>query len=260
MHKAQAKLDKARAAEADKQAKKTAQEQARIERARRSTDAARDRQVASLHGGLQEARALIDSRPWDAIPEKITVLFLTADPDGAPPLHIDREIRLIQERVRSSQLRDSIAFEYRHAVRVTDLIQHLNEVQPDVVHFSGHGEDAGLVLHDTDDSERVLSNDQLAGVLDAAPKPIKLAVFNSCDSAEQARVAVQHVKAAIGMEETIEDRQRARLRRTALQLARIRAAAWTCVRAGVPTGRADVRGRVRNAERWPPPTGSTPMT
>ena len=35
-----------------------------------------------------------------AAPEKITVLFLTADPDGSDPLHIDREIREIQERCR----------------------------------------------------------------------------------------------------------------------------------------------------------------
>lgn len=107
---------------------------------------------------MAEAQAVLDSRPWENVPEKITVLFLTADPDGAQPLHIDREIRQIQEQVRSSKLRDSIVFEYRHAVRVTDLLQHLNEVQPDVVHFSGHGADAGIALHDADDSVRLLTN------------------------------------------------------------------------------------------------------
>jgi len=148
---------------------------------------------------------MLDGRPWENVPEKITVLFLTADPEGVQHLHIDREIRQIQEQVRSSKLRDSIAFEYRHAVRVTDLLQHLNEVEPDVVHFSGHGADAGIALHDADDSQRLLTNAEIADVLDAAPKPLKLAVFNSCNSAEQARLAVGHVDAAVGMEQTIED-------------------------------------------------------
>lgn len=230
VHKAQDKLDKARFAEnkkrddreareqskreaddkrqrqeADREARRAAREHSAAEQARRAADAERDQQVAALELELAEARATLDSRPWENVPEKITVLFLTADPDGAQPLHIGREIREIQEQVRSSKLRESIVFEYRHAVRVTDLLQHLNEVQPDVVHFSGHGADAGIGLHDADDSVRLLTNAELAAVLDAAPKPLKLAVFNSCNSAEQARLAVEHVDAAVGMEQTIED-------------------------------------------------------
>jgi hypothetical protein len=230
VHKAQGKVDKARAAEdkkpedreakerskregdekrsrqdAARESQRTARDHAATERARRAADAERDQQVAALELELAEARAMLDGRPWENVPEKITVLFLTADPEGVQHLHIDREIRQIQEQVRSSKLRDSIAFEYRHAVRVTDLLQHLNEVEPDVVHFSGHGADAGIALHDADDSQRLLTNAEIADVLDAAPKPLKLAVFNSCNSAEQARLAVGHVDAAVGMEQTIED-------------------------------------------------------
>jgi hypothetical protein len=78
-------------------------------------------------------------------------------------------------------------------------------VEPDVVHFSGHGADAGLALHGDDDQVRLLTNDALRMVLAAAPKPMRLAVFNSCHSAEQARVAVEHVDAAVGMEQSIAD-------------------------------------------------------
>ena len=130
---------------------------------------------------------------------------MSATPDGSDPVHIDREIRQIQDQVRSSALRDSIAFEYRHAVRINDLLQYLNEVSPDVVHFSGHGEDAGIVLHDASDQARLLTNHELAKVLNAAPQPLKLAVFNSCNSAEQARVAIEYVDASVGMEQSIKD-------------------------------------------------------
>ena len=230
VHKAEEKLAKERAAEDKKQAdrvarertkreaeekrqrqaaerasRRAAQEQDAAARARRLADAQRDQKVAGLEAQLAAARATIDSRPWDNVPERITVLFMTAEPDGPDRLHVDREIRAIQEQVRSSELRDSITFEYRHAVRVTDLIQHLNEVEPDVAHFSGHGADAGIALHDADDQVRLLTNDELAKVLSAAPKPLQLAVFNSCNSAEQAHVAVEHASAAVGMKQTLRD-------------------------------------------------------
>ncbi len=230
VHKAQAKLDDARAAEqkkladkaeserkkraadekrqreeADRAMRRAAQEQRAAEQARRIAETQRETQVAVLQAELAKTRATLESRPWENAPEKITVLFMTAAPDGVEHLHIDREIRQVQDQVRSSALRDSINFEYRHAVRITDLLQHLNEVVPDVVHFSGHGADAGIALHDAHDEVRLLTNDELAKVLEAAPKRLKLAVFNSCSSAEQARVAIHQVDAAIGMQRTIQD-------------------------------------------------------
>lgn len=62
------------------------------------------------------------------------------------------------------------------ATRFTDLLQHLNEVQPDVVHFSGHGDDAGIVLHDAKDKSRLLTNGELDGLLRLSPKALKLVV------------------------------------------------------------------------------------
>jgi len=50
-----------------------------------------------------------------------------------------------------------------------------------------------------------MTNDEVDRLLGVAPKPLKLVVFNSCNSAEQARVAVRHAAAAIGMAQSIED-------------------------------------------------------
>jgi hypothetical protein len=180
-------------------------EQERAEQARLAQDAARDEALAEVGAEIATTRAVLDSRPWENAPEKITVLLMTAEPDGVGRLRIDRELREIREQVRSSELRDSINFEFRPATRITDVLQHLNEVQPDVVHFSGHGADAGIALHDANDSLRLLTNEEIGKLLALSPKPLKLVVFNSCDSAAQARVAVQHATAAIGMEQSIED-------------------------------------------------------
>jgi len=230
VHEAEIALEKARAAErkkvedkAERERKKREdderQARGRAERAARDAarerarkDAARDAQLGSLDFGLASVasdvaatRAVVDARPWENVPERITVLILTAEPSGETRLRIDRELREIQEQVRSSELRDSIVFEYRHAARLGDLIQHLNETEPDVIHFSGHGSSNGLALHAEDDTTKELSNQQLEQVLGVAPKPLKLVVFNSCNSAEQARVAVRHAAAAIGTQASIGD-------------------------------------------------------
>ena len=230
VHKAQADLDKARAAEqkkrddqAERDRKKREADERRqrdraarvakdAERERERADAARDAQLGGLgsdlslvRGDAAVARAVVDARPWENVLERITVLILTAEPDGEDRLRIDRELREIQEQVRSSELRDSITFEHRHAVRFGDLIQHLNETEPDVIHFSGHGSRGGIALHADDDTTKELTNEQLDQVLGVAPKPLKLVVFNSCNSAEQARIAVRHATAAIGMDEPIGD-------------------------------------------------------
>lgn len=226
VHKAQEKLAKAQADErkkreteerrqrekAERVAKQAERERERIERARGDADAARDWRlddigatVTGLGANVADTRALIASRPWENAPERIKVLFLTGEPDGIDRLRLDREIREVQEQVRKSEHRDAIVFEYRLGARLTDMIQHLNEVEPDVIHFSGHGADSGIALHDADDQLRLMTNEELDRLLGVAPRPLTLVVFNSCNSAEQANVAARHAAASIGMQQSIED-------------------------------------------------------
>ncbi len=72
-------------------------------------------------------------------PENITVLFLAANPINTHSLRHDAEARSIQETIRKSEYRDTLRFETRWAVRTSDILQAINEVNPDVIHFSGHG-------------------------------------------------------------------------------------------------------------------------
>jgi len=91
------------------------------------------------------------------------------------------------------------------AAGVTDLIQDLNEVKPNVLHFSGHGSRADLAFEDADGRTTPLDNTQLERLLQVGAGRIRLVVFNSCDSATQAELASHHVDVAIGMETSIGD-------------------------------------------------------
>lgn len=144
-----------------------------------------------------------------AAPETITVLFVagtivTGDKDDQP-LRIDREIKEIEQKLRASTYRDQVKFHAHQATQNADLIDLLNQHDPDIVHFSGHGNRSSLLFEGPDGQPQPLRSDQLGLFLQVVRKPIQLVVFNACLSADQAEAATEHVSAAIGMDETIRD-------------------------------------------------------
>jgi hypothetical protein len=161
--------------------------------------------VANLRARIDDQARLLAAAPWGRTPEAITVLFVASSPEDQDGLRIDKEMREIQQRVRMADHRDALDFQYAVAAQPADLLQQLNEVKPDIVHFSGHSASAGLVLEDSDGLTRLLSIDELATLLSVSSRRIRLAVFNSCESAEHAALAIHHLDAAIGMEQPIED-------------------------------------------------------
>jgi hypothetical protein len=152
-----------------------------------------------------EFEARLDTAPWASSPEKIDVLFIAPSPEDQTPLRLDHEVREIQEKVRMSEYRDAVEFHWRPATRISDLFQHLNEVRPHVVHFSGHGDQDALVFEDHDGYSKSLSTSDLGQLLHISSDRIRLVVFNSCESALQAEHACDHIDAAIGMDQPVED-------------------------------------------------------
>jgi hypothetical protein len=143
---------------------------------------------------------------------KVKILFFAADPHSAPPhgtagrLLLDEDIRQIREKVRASEHRDALEFDYRLAARQDDLLQALNEVQPDVVHFSGHGWSEGLFLMDSE-GRRAQGVDVglLTELFRVFRGRIRVVVLNACLSDAQAEAVAGVVGCAIGMRGKISD-------------------------------------------------------
>jgi CHAT domain len=213
LHEAEAALAKERAREEQKVREKARRTQTRLQRERevegrrqRDRDRARDHEVARLRGHTAELEARLAAIPGARSPEEIDVLFVAASPDvGGPQLRLDREVREIQQRVRMSEHRNAVRFHWRLATQVTDLLQALNETRPHVVHFSGHGSQDALIFEDDDGRARPLTNADLAQLLRISSDRIRLALFNSCDSAAQAALACNYIDASIGMNAPVED-------------------------------------------------------
>lgn len=200
---------------ADK-AKRDARDAQRDAERQQRERAAWDRQVASdlrglsattgdLHAKTEDLAAAIDASRR-AAPEQITVLLIAGTPEGGTsPLRLDREARETDANVQASRYRDQINLEWIQATRVGDLISALNRFEPDVVHFSGHGNTDSLLFESPDGTPRALDGADLALLLQAAPRPIRLMVFNACRSAQQAEAATDWSEFAIGMEHSIGD-------------------------------------------------------
>ncbi|HEX8832535.1 MAG TPA: CHAT domain-containing protein [Longimicrobium sp.] len=143
--------------------------------------------------------------------KKAKVLFFSADPlsingENAPRLQLDAEARAIREKVRASEHRDSLVFDYRLAVRADDLLQALNEVQPDVVHFSGHGWSEGLFLMDPHgQGPQRVDSDFLVDLFRIFRGKIRVVVLNACLTEAQAKAIAGEVGCAIGMRRKISD-------------------------------------------------------
>ena len=140
------------------------------------------------------------------IDEPTTILFWAANPVDTEPLQLGNEIRTITERLRASDLRDRFVLEQQWAVRPGDLSDGLLRYNPQIVHFSGHGNPSGdLVLRADDGSSQPVSISALADLFAIAGDGVRCVVFNACFSQAQAEAVAQHVDCVIGTSRAIED-------------------------------------------------------
>ena len=191
------------------------QEEDRLNRKREMEDKKRaqdnERQLRTINQSLQHQSFVQqylsnEIEMLKYVPEKITVLFFAINPKDTDRLRLDAEVRSIQEIIRKSEHRDSISFESRWAVQPLDIFQAINELNPDVIHFSGHGTDTGeLVLENPDGSAKYVSKESIAQTISVFSDKIHLILFNACFSCEQAQAVTEHVDAAIGMKKSISD-------------------------------------------------------
>ncbi len=149
--------------------------------------------------------------PPTALPAKPTVLLLAANPADMPPLMLANEARLIGERLREGDIRDKLILTSEWAVRRADLSAHLLRVQPNIVHFSGHGTQEGVLLHNAQDESAPVKPDILGSLFQIVKSTraphLEVVLFNNCWSLAQAEaVKAAGIPYVIGMTKQIPDR------------------------------------------------------
>jgi hypothetical protein len=139
--------------------------------------------------------------------EMITILFLTADPTDASRLRLGEELREIHETLQRAKLRERFDLVERLSVRPADLSQALLDVEPQIVHFSGHGTTTGeLCFEDSTGKLHPIEPDALAALFEQFAGNVSCIVLNACFSEAQAHAIARHVDYVIGMNQAIGDK------------------------------------------------------
>jgi nucleoside phosphorylase len=156
---------------------------------------------------------------------KHTLLFLAANPSDTDRLALDEECAAIERELRLAPGRDDFDFRSKWAVSVDELMRHLNELQPTIIHFSGHGSagtatpspanpeaqhdaklsrDAGIFLQDERRSQFVRER-ALAKMIASASPATRVVVLNACSSAAIAESLRNEVGCVVGMNGSLGD-------------------------------------------------------
>jgi hypothetical protein len=137
---------------------------------------------------------------------KKNILVIASNPQGTSSLRLDRELRVINEVIQKSQLRDRFDVHQLWAARTIDLIDALLKYKPRIVHFCGHGEgQLGLVLEDEAGNAKHVSGTALAEVFKNLAAKVECVLLNACYSEVQAHAIVEHINYVIGMSREIRD-------------------------------------------------------
>lgn len=152
------------------------------------------------------------SQPIPALPNPILqnvegqalkILMLTANPAETTKLNLAKEHSKITSKLQNVQS-NFLLIKY-DAVDRTEFKERTESTQPDILHFSGHGEKGGeyggIILHNEDrNGYEMLSDTKLDALFEYFKDEFSMqaVVLNACFSQEQAAAIARHVPYVIG--------------------------------------------------------------
>lgn len=134
-----------------------------------------------------------------------TILILSANPEGTDALDLEREVQDVRQALERKH-QDTFQVVHRRDAQWKDFRRAIEDFQPEIVHFSGHGaEKKGILVLDENGQIRAVPGDALARMFKLFPG-VKCVVLNACYSEEQAIEIHRHVDYVVGMIWSIDDR------------------------------------------------------
>lgn len=157
--------------------------------------------------GLQQRD--ITNAPFTTIDRNV-ILYLAACPIGATRRALDEECATIEHELRLAG-RHNFEFRSRWAVTIDEMMRHLNELAPNVIHISSHGSDKrrdgdagpGIQLQDEHCQPRNVSASALSRMIGSAAPSTRLVVLNACFTKDVAESLCEVADCVVGMNSTI---------------------------------------------------------
>jgi inactive STAND len=125
-----------------------------------------------------------------------TLLFL-----GANHTDTKQEIKGIKAGLERGEKRNQFEFKDFSVAKSQDIYRAILDVDPQIVHFSGYGEDeGGLVFKDDYDENSVVTGKALINLFELFADKLHCVVLNGCYSEMQAKAIAWHIPYVIGLE------------------------------------------------------------
>ncbi len=137
----------------------------------------------------------------------VKILFLAADPSDASRLRLGQELRDIKQRLQIAKERGKYQLEQLESVRVGDITQAIFDLEPQIIHFSGHGTNQGELCFENELGQiQAVEADALAAMFELLVEQVNCVLLNACYSEIQAHAIAEHIPYVIGMNDAIGDK------------------------------------------------------
>ena len=141
------------------------------------------------------------------------ILFLSANPDDTDNLELIKECNRIQQKIRTTSNNENVVLMQMHEISVQNIQEEISRNNPQIVHFSGHGDVGSLAFQDIDGNVEEVKGKALGNMFRFLnsrnsinkDKKIKCVILNACYSNSIARHIIPHVDCVIGMKREVQD-------------------------------------------------------
>jgi tetratricopeptide (TPR) repeat protein len=134
------------------------------------------------------------------------ILILSANPLNTQRIRIDEEVREIEEGLKRSRKRKDFKVITQGAIRLRDFRRAMLENEPQIVHFSGHGNENGIMLEEETGNAVTATAESMAGLFELFQDKVVCVLLNSCYSESQAAAINNHIPYVIGMSHEVPDK------------------------------------------------------
>ena len=135
----------------------------------------------------------------------IRILFLAANPTDQFRLQLRREFDALRQALDAAPQGRRFHLIQEFAVAADGLQELLVRHQPQIVHFSGHGVEEGLLFEAADGRSQRVAPATLRDLFAGFRKTVRCVVLNACYSQQHADAIATVIDSVVGMSDALTD-------------------------------------------------------
>lgn len=137
--------------------------------------------------------------------EILKILFLSSSPSDEDTIRVDLELRKIEEALEAAKYRDNVSLEKKIAIKPETMTKVLMDFSPNIIHFSGHGDEHGIIIENDEGNSIEFPTEGLEKLFSLFSETVICVILNSCYSEKQAKAISKQGIYVIGMNDEIPD-------------------------------------------------------